>query len=416
MTNPLSGSCPTYPIRSTRSRGGGAHDALPVEQHVSAQPAPAEARHEPGDHAEQRGLADAGATGEDDELALLDGQVDPVEDERLLVVADRHVAQLDHGATAPVRSRSLAGGRRAAAGPSGTELVGGGAATAGTRPISTPTSASTLSVGATSTPGWATKRSVRTTRRRARGDEDAREGHDHLGQPPVVRPVARALHPATGAPQPHDRHDRAQRQHRQREQARGGQVEDGVGADADAEQPDDEQGAGAVALAAVQPGGAAVAAGVHAGRQGQRALEGVLEHRHQEASQPPDPAGGATAQRLGGADPAHAVGQLREHRDRDDQRGPDLVERRRHRLEQPLGVGQRVGRADADDDGGQPQPVVQPGQQRLPRDRPEQADPGHPARAAGPRAGRSAPRPPSTPPNSSRNTTRITTITRPSQR
>ena len=56
----------------------------------------------------------------------------------------------------------------------------------------------------------------------------------------------------------------------------------------------------------------AVAARVHAGRQRQRALERVLEHRHQEAAQPADPAGGAAAQRLGGADPAHAVGELRE--------------------------------------------------------------------------------------------------------
>ena len=73
---PASGSWPTYPIRSARSRGGGAHDAVPVEQHVAAQPAAAEARHQPGDDAEQRRLADAGATGDDDQLALLDGEVD----------------------------------------------------------------------------------------------------------------------------------------------------------------------------------------------------------------------------------------------------------------------------------------------------------------------------------------------------
>ena len=70
---------------------------------------------------------------------------------------------------------------------------------------------------------------------------------------------------------------------------------------------------------------------------------------------------------LRGAHPAHAVGELRQHGDRDDQRGADLVERGRHRAEQPLGVGQRVGGADADHDGGEPEPVVQREEQRLRR-------------------------------------------------
>ena len=39
-----------------------------------------EARHQPGDDAEQRGLADAGGPGDQHQLALLDGQVDAVED------------------------------------------------------------------------------------------------------------------------------------------------------------------------------------------------------------------------------------------------------------------------------------------------------------------------------------------------
>ena len=94
------------------------------------------------------------------------------------------------------------------------------------------------------------------------------------------------------------------------------------------QQAEQQEPAGAEPPAPAQPGRPAVAAGVHPGRQGQRALEGVLEDRDQEPPQPPDPAGAAAAERLGGADPADAVGQLREHRHGHDQGGADLVERR----------------------------------------------------------------------------------------
>ena len=88
----------------------------------------------------------------------------------------------------------------------------------------------------------------------------------------------------------------------------------------------------------------------------------------------------AAAQRLGGPHPPEAVGQVRQHGDRDDERAADLVERRRHRAEQPLGVGQGVGGADADHDGGEPEPVVQAEEQRLLGDRPEQPEPERPVR------------------------------------
>ena len=136
--------------------------------------------------------------------------------------------------------------------------------------------------------------------------------------------------------------------------------------------------------------GTAVAAGVHAGGQGQRALEGVLQHRDEEAPEPADPARGASAQRLRGPDPTGAVGQLREDRDGHDQCRADLVERGRHRLEQPLGVGQRVGGADADDDRGEAETVVEAGEQALAGERTEQADPGDPVGQRHGSAGRAA--------------------------
>ena len=72
---------------------------------------------------------------------------------------------------------------------------------------------------------------------------------------------------------------------------------------------------------------ATVAARVHARRQRERPLEGVLQHRDEEAAEPADPTARTTAQRLRRAHPASTVGQLREHRDGDDERRADLVER-----------------------------------------------------------------------------------------
>ena len=178
---------------------------------------------------------------------------------------------------------------------------------------------------------------------------------------------------------PRQRGDHAHGQHRQREHAGRGAVEDGVRADAQAAQPGQHQRAGRAAAAGRQPAGAAVAAGVHAGGQGERALEGVLEDRDDQAPQPADAPGVAAAQPLRGADPPQAVGQLRQDRDGDDEGGADLVERGRHRAQQPLGVGQAVGRADADHDRPEPEPVVQREQQRLAGHRPEEVDAERPA-------------------------------------
>ena len=88
---------------------------------------------------------------------------------------------------------------------------------------------------------------------------------------------------------------------------------------------------------------------------------------------PPAPAPGSAAadprrrvsperQRLGAA-AASVDDQLRQHRDGYDEREADLAQRGRHRPEQPLGVGQRVGRAHADDDRAEPSPSYSPAQQ-----------------------------------------------------
>ena len=113
---------------------------------------------------------------------------------------------------------------------------------------------------------------------------------------------------------------------------------------------------------------------------------------------------------------AYALGQLRQHGDRDDQRAADLVERGRHRAQQPLGVGQRVAGADADHDRGEPEAVVEPGQHRLRGDVAEQPDAREPSGARGSRAGGAPPGRRRPPPRTTRNSTRTTTIITPSQR
>ena len=108
-------------------------DRATVDQHVAGQGAAGEARHQPGHDAEQGGLADAGAPGDDDQLALVEGQVDVAED-REVGVPEPDTAQLDHAA--PPRRTAGRGAHRAPA-----------------RPMPAATSASTLRVGATVSEG-----------------------------------------------------------------------------------------------------------------------------------------------------------------------------------------------------------------------------------------------------------------------
>ena len=132
VTKPAAGFWPTYPIACARSRGGVVHDADAVEQHVAVERAAGEARHQPGDDAEQRGLADPGRAGDQHQLALVDDQVDVGEDRRV-VVRERDPAELDHAATA--------------------DRAAGGEQSAPSRATAPPASAAPLSIGNASSGG-----------------------------------------------------------------------------------------------------------------------------------------------------------------------------------------------------------------------------------------------------------------------
>ena len=335
-------------------------DRATVDQDVAGQGAAGEARHQPGHDAEQGGLADAGAPGDDDQLALVEGQVDVSED-RTVAVPEPDTAQLDHAGTSPGY-----GGSRSAQGATEGDAGGGECEQAERRRDG--------------------QRRVGDGQLVVRHPPD-RQGHhpsggrDHCLRPqPRSGPVAGAPDPATCAPDREERHDHADRQHRAAHPGGRGLVERAVDADADRAETEEHQPSGGTTFACGGAGRAAVAAGVHARGQREGALQRVLEHRDEQPPEPAHLAALAAAQRLGGPDPPEAVGQVRQHGDRHDECAADLVERRGHRAEQPLGVGQGVGGADADHDGGEAEPVVQPEEQRLLGDRPEQAEPERPVR------------------------------------
>ena len=77
----------------------GADDARAVEEHVAGEAPARESRDEAADDAEQRRLARAGRSGDEHELALVDGEVDVVEHGGVVVgphVGQADIAQLDH--------------------------------------------------------------------------------------------------------------------------------------------------------------------------------------------------------------------------------------------------------------------------------------------------------------------------------
>ena len=209
---------------------------------------------------------------------------------------------------------------------------------------------------------------------------DPAERDPELLDAPGVRPVAGPLHPAAGRPEatPGERH--AADQSREDQEPWRGLVEQGVGAHADADEAGQHQRSRRTSLGRREVTGPTVATGVHPGRERHRPLQRVLHHRYDDPPQAAHPAPGHPAELSGGPHPAQAVGQLGQQRDRDHDRRTDLVQRGRHRLQQPLGVGERVGGADADHDGGQPHAVVQPGEHRLECHRAQQADARHPVR------------------------------------
>ena len=128
-----------------------AQHALALEQHVAGEHAPGEARHQTGDDTEQRGLADAGGSREQDELALLDDEVDVGEDGGLAgAVAETDAAQLEDGGAHAATASAWSWARRPR--ETGGE-TGGGAARPPARATATPTSTPRPTTGTTSRPG-----------------------------------------------------------------------------------------------------------------------------------------------------------------------------------------------------------------------------------------------------------------------
>ena len=107
------------------------------------------------------------------------------------------------------------------------------------------------------------------------------------------------------------------------------------------------------------PAGAAVAPRVHGCRQPQRPFEGVLHDRNGDAAQRVEAAGGTAAELSGPADPLHAFDQLGGDTERDHHRHAELVEGAGQHPQGPLGIGQRVGRAQAAQQAPQPEAVVE---------------------------------------------------------
>ena len=123
-------------------------------------------------------------------------------------------------------------------------------------------------------------------------------------------------------------------------------------------------------------GAAAVAARVHRRGERERPVEGVLQDGQRDPADRPEAGAALAPQHPGAADPLDALGELRRHRDRDDDGGADLVQGAGQGAQQPLGVGQGVGRADAGDQAGEPQPLDGRGEHALEVERAEQGDAG----------------------------------------
>ena len=209
---------------------------------------------------------------------------------------------------------------------------------------------------------------------RRHGDPDA--GDAPLLPGPRIGAVPAPGHPA--AAQDHagpPRGDTAE-QHRHAEAARRGAVEQPVGADADADEPAQQERLRRAAEWSSDRGRAAVAAGVHGRREQQRPVERVGHHREGDLAEHVEAAAGLPAQAAGGSHPLAALDELRRDAQRHGDGHPDLVERRRHRLQEALGVGEHVGGADAQQEHREAQPVVDRRQQALERHRPADADPG----------------------------------------
>ena len=201
--------------------------------------------------------------------------------------------------------------------------------------------------------------------------------HCPLLDPPRVRAVAAPLDaPATERhPGPAD-HDSAE-EHREPEGARDGAVEQSVGADGDGHEPTEEQRGGDRHGRPASGRDAAIAPRVHGGREEQGSIERVGHHRQGDLAHDMEAAAGLTAEATGSPHTLTTLDQLRGHAQRHRHGHADLVERGRHRLEQALRVGEGVGGTDAEQQCGEPKPVVDRREHALGRHRAPEADARH---------------------------------------
>ncbi|CAM5524448.1 hypothetical protein SVIOM74S_00962 [Streptomyces violarus] len=312
--------------------GVAARDRDPAPQGAAG-----EVRDEPADRAQDGGLADTGRAGEEDQFALRDLEVDALDGGFTgTVVRHGHILEADHdgslgsGATkAGSRPRRIAAaGQRGSVGAtSGTTP---GCRAAGFRAAASVRSAATAAPEVTTSQARTSQRSGRYRVRSAPSAEpETREGGGETGE--EYRDAVRG--------------------------ALGG--EQTVRSGAHAEQPAEGEGGGGAADGGGDLGGTAVAAGVHRGGERHRALQRVLQDRQAHVQQAPDALVRAAAQTAGGAEALDVGDEAGREGQGHDDRDAHLVQGAREGLEQAGGVGEGVRGADADEQGGQLQAVVQ---------------------------------------------------------
>ena len=182
------------------------------------------------------------------------------------------------------------------------------------------------------------------------GDEcdESRAGHDPLGLSPRVRAVARTRRTAP----PHGQTDPAEHggdgENGEAQSEERPSVDHAVDPDRHQQQSADGGSTGQPARRLPEGDPSSVASGVHAGRQLERAVQCALQHRNGDTPHAAQPLGrnAALAARLT-HDP-DGLHQLRGERQRHRDRHAGLVQHRGERPEQPVRTGERVRRAEAE--------------------------------------------------------------------
>ncbi len=175
---------------------------------------------------------------------------------------------------------------------------------------------------------------------------------------PAVRAVAGADGPATAEPQSGEGGGDPDQEHRDAVRpARGGQQP--VRPRAHAEQAGEGERGGGTAYGGRDPRGTAVTAGVHRGGEGDGALQRALQDREPDLEQAPHAPVRAAPETAGGTQALDVGDEVRREGEGDDDRDTHLVQGAGEGLEEAGGVGEGVGGAYADEQGGELHRVVQ---------------------------------------------------------